>query len=173
MAAKALPPPKALRQLLRYEPDTGKLFWLPRDDDQRWTTQHAGKEAFTSTGTTGYKRSTVLGRVYTAHRVAWAIKTGEWPTREVDHVNGQRDDNRWANLRSATKSQNMHNSRRRTNNTSGAKGVSWDKEVGKWMAYITVQRKRYNLGRFKNIADAAEAYRAASQKLHGDFGRLA
>lgn len=173
MARKALPSPEVLRQLLRYEADTGKLFWLPRSGNQRWNSLHAGNEAFTSTGSHGYKRTTIFGNVYVAHRVAWAIQTGQWPTHEIDHVSGERSDNRWANLREATKSQNMHNSRKRKNNTSGAKGVSWDKGAGKWMAFITVNRKRHNLGRFKNIADAAEAYKAASERLHGAYGRLA
>jgi hypothetical protein len=70
--------------------------------------------------------SALTGVLYREHRLAWLYMTGEWPTHEIDHINGDRVDNRFCNLREATASENRWNSRKRVNNTSGYKGVSWD-----------------------------------------------
>jgi len=77
-----------------------------------------------------------------------------------------------ANLRIATNAQNQHNSRQRSDNTSGTKGVSWYKRDRKWQAKIKVDRKLYHLGFFSRIEDAAAAYARASQELHGEFSCL-
>lgn len=99
--------------------------------------------------------------------------TGEWPAEQVDHINGTPDDNRWDNLREASNAENCRNTRRRQNNTSGTKGVTWDARRGKWNANICVNRRYIFLGYFEDIEAAAAAYAAASQKYHGAFGRVA
>ena len=90
----------------------------------------------------------------------------------VDHMNGDGLDNRRANLRSATKSQNAMNSRRRSDNTSGFKGVSLTTSTGRWRALIVIGGRRRHLGYFEHAADAARAYDRAALDLFGDFARL-
>jgi hypothetical protein len=94
------------------------------------------------------------------------------PGIQVDHVNGDGLDNRRANLRLATRSQNQHNQRISLANSSGFKGVSYDSARASWRAHIMVNRRRIWLGRFTTAEEAAAAYRAASTKHHGAFGRL-
>jgi hypothetical protein len=185
MASKALPSPEVLRQLLRYDPDTGKLFWLPRAVDffagggaggakvaaARWNKAYAGHETFRQRDTHGYPQGQILKSRHRAHRVIWAMQTGAWPEHEVDHVNGDRTDNRWQNLRLATHAENLRNMRRPSDNTSGAKGVSFKKDRGLWRAYITLNGRCRHLGYFANLTDASNAYAAASAELHGTFGR--
>jgi hypothetical protein len=97
--------------------------------------------------------------------------TGDWPTAEIDHANGTRDDNRWSNLRSATRSQNLVNARKPSTNTSGLKGVSWDAERGNWRAYLTLNGRNKYLGRFADPAEAHRAYFAAARLHFGEFAR--
>jgi len=160
------------RRLVRYEPETGKLFWLPRPRemfacDFSWKvfdTQFARGEAFTSDNGVGYRQGAILGRPYKAHRVAWLIQSGEWPTEHIDHINGVRDDNRWGNLRLAPGSVNQQNSRRRSNNTSGFTGVSWVTKERKWYAQIVVNGAHISLGLHKSFNAAVAAREAANRK---------
>lgn len=103
--------------------------------------------------------------------MAWAIHHGEWPDGEIDHINMKRDDNRIANLRLATSSDNRMNSGRQENNTSGMKGVYWKKARGKWMSQIQVASKQIFLGRYATKAEAHAAYCEAAKKYHGEFAR--
>jgi hypothetical protein len=96
---------------------------------------------------------------------------GEWPSGEIDHINGVRTDNRVENLRVATRSENMQNTKKPVTNKSGKKGVSWDKTTGKWRAEIRANGKKYNLGRFKTIEEAFKAHESAADKLHRCFAR--
>lgn len=91
----------------------------------------------------------------------------------VDHINGDGLDNRRENLRIATHAENLRNSRLSCRNTSGVKGVCWDKGHKKWAAFISVSGKVHRLGRFSDKGDAARAYAEASRRLHGEFGRTA
>lgn len=90
---------------------------------------------------------------------------------DVDHINGDGFDNRRANLRASTKAQNAHNRPAHSNSKSGIKGVYWDKQSNKWLARIMANGRRHCLGSFESVDDAAEAYRAASNILHREFGR--
>jgi len=109
----------------------------------------------------GYRMIMFGGRWRYAHRLAWFYVTGEWPMHEIDHVNGDRDDNRFANLRQATRSQNMMNTPK--------KGVCFHKGQKKWQASIRVNGKRTHLGSFSTEDEALSAYRAAASTMHGDF----
>jgi hypothetical protein len=90
----------------------------------------------------------------------------------VDHINGNTLDNRRENLRICTCAENIRNQKRNITNTSGYKGVSWNKQLGKWVAFICVNYKNKNLGSFATAKQAYEAYCAASAKYHGEFGRV-
>lgn len=90
----------------------------------------------------------------------------------TDHVNGNKLDNRRLNLRLCSPSENQKNQKKNKANTSGFKGVSWDKERKKWAAYINANGRLYHLGRFSIKRVAAEAYDKAAKKLHGEFARL-
>lgn len=152
---------EALKEILRYSPKSGKLFWLVSRGRVV-----AGQEAGHKTAN-GYVVVNVGGRSHKGHRIAWALMTGEWPTERIDHKDRNGQNNRWSNLRLASHSQNIANSRRRRDNTSGIRGVY--SFQGKWMVIITHEGVRYYLGLFKKKRDAAQARRAAAQKLYGQF----
>ena len=118
----------------------------------------------------GYKAIYVApGRKLLAHRAAWCLHHGEWPKGEIDHINGDKDDHRLVNLRLTTRTQNIWNRGARSTNKSGHVGVSFQKARNRWLAQINIDGKHHYLGRFKTAEEAAEAYRAASIKLHGEF----
>lgn len=170
MASKALPSPEVLRQLLRYDPETGKLFWRWRDDvPKSWNTKWAGKEALTADDGEGYSAGKIFKHRFRAHRVIWAIVYGHWPEQSVDHINGLRSDNRIENLRKATLSENQWNKSASKRNTSGFKGVTWHSVTGKWQARVSKHGDTKYLGLFTNVDDAAAAYSAAASKMHGEF----
>lgn len=183
MAEKSLPTPEVLRQLLRYEPETGKLFWRQRPvsmftggkypaerNAAAWNSRYAEKEAFTSIDNYGYPEGAIFDRGYRAHRVIWALVHGHWTTMEIDHVNGDKADNRLSNLREASRSDNGRNKGRQANNTSGYMGVSRHRRW--WLARITYNGARHELGYFKCKVAAARAYDAAAREQHGEFARL-
>lgn len=186
MTAKNLPSPELLRKLLRYEPDTGKLYWRERAPDmfvdgkrnpdascKMWNKKHAGKEALTTLIGYRYPGGNIFNRIYYAHRVIWAIFYGEWPSKQIDHINGNRCDNRIKNLRHVSHFENGKNQRLSSNNTSGFCGVSWYSARGKWQAHITSKGKKMLLGIFTNKSDAIAARKAAEVKygFHANHGR--
>lgn len=171
--------PEILRQLLRYEPSTGALYWLERPESmfshkryqQSWNTRYAGKQGFTA-DIGGYRYGAVLGVNLYAHRVAWALHYGDWPSDEIDHINGDKSDNSAENLREASHSENMRNRGAQANNSAGGlKGVTFDKRKGKWMSQIRLDRKTYFLGYFLSKDEAHRAYAGAVVSFHGDFAR--
>jgi hypothetical protein len=163
--AKPLPSIEYLRQRLRYEPDTGKLFWLDYEGmPNNWRARFAGKEAFTYLGVGGYYQGSVGGALYHAHRVIWAIYHGKWPTHHIDHINGVGADNRIVNLRDVTRQENMKNMKMPKNNTSSVTGVVWDKAAHKWKVQIQVDNRTLHLGRFSTFEEAAEARKTAAKK---------
>lgn len=156
-----------LREVFDYEPDTGLLLWR-RDRIKVKSGQRVGwfdkKD--------GYRYAYLDAITRKEHRFIWAYVTGEWP-REIDHANGVRSDNRWSNLRVATRSQNRANSRLPKNNTSGHKGVYWSVSCGKWVAMLGVNKKRKTLGRFSVLEDAVRTYEEAAKRAFGRFYREA
>lgn len=173
MAKRQLPSPEVLRQLLRYEPDTGKLFWKERPEGPAaWNGRFAGKEAISSPDGFGYLHGRVDYIPVRAHRVIFAMVYGYWPEAQVDHINGDRSDNRIENLRGATWSENQRNKGTQSNNKSGAKGVYWNAQRRKWHAQIKVNGDTLYLGRFARLEDARMAYQQAAKDYHGDFARF-
>lgn len=185
MASKALPSPEVLRQLLRYEPETGKLFWLPREPHwfsgelrsaahsaAIWNARYAGQETFRHRDRKGYPKGTIFDATFRAHRVAWAIHYGAWPLDQLDHVNMDRSDNRIVNLREADNSQNNQNRGPMSNNKSGFKGVFWDTRRGRWVAALQVRGQLFRGGAFLDPQAAAQSYEALCRKHHGAFSRL-
>jgi hypothetical protein len=178
MAKSDLPPADVLRQLLRYEPETGKLFWLERPREmfgtevrqRQWNTRHAGTEAFIYSEPSGYLCGQIFSKRQRAHIVAWAISYGEAPSGTIDHINHDPSDNRLCNLRQVTQTANSRNQAMRKNNTSGITGVF--RFRGKWGASITVDRKALHLGYFETIQEAAAARQAAERKygFHENHG---
>lgn len=173
MASRSDITPELCRQLLRYEPETGRLFWLPRPREMfssaqgfgGWNAKFPGKEAFTASNDDGYRVGNLLGLLFRAHRVAWAIAYGDWPALQIDHRNGDKSNNRLSNLREVTNQENQRNVRLTKNNSSGVCGVNWRKALGKWHARIGIDGKIRHLGVFDNLADATAARRSAEQEL--------
>lgn len=167
-----------ISELLRYEPDTGRLFWMNRPRlkcaDERswkiWNTKHEGKEAFTGRTSSGYLSGRIFNKTYLAHRVCWLLATGDWPVEDIDHINGDRSDNRFVNLRSVSRTGNNRNRRRSSNNTSGVTGVSWHFASSSWHATIGVGKKQVSLGYYKTV-EAAEVARISANIKHGFSAR--
>jgi hypothetical protein len=163
-----------LRALLDYDPETGIFRWRPRTNCRReWNTRYAGTIAGTQTKHLGYIQIAVYGRLYLAQRLAWLWMTGSWSTsEEIDHWDTNTSNNRWGNLREATSSQNKMNRPNRSDNTSGYKGVWWEKRRSKWVADIMVDSKRRHLGYFPTAEAAHAAYCEAAARLHKEFARF-
>ena len=163
-----------LKSRLHYESDTGLWTWLRKIEltqwDESWNTRWAGKQA--GAVVLGYIEIGIDGENYKAHRLAWIYMTDEQPPEFIDHENYDRGDCRWLNLREASKSQNMYNMEKTKKNSSGYKGVTFDKQTGMWRALITANGVQHCLGRHKNILAAHEAYKKAALKYHGEFARI-
>jgi hypothetical protein len=161
-----------IKKAIRYDPQTGKFWWLPKPMDspqnRAWNGKNAGKEAGTLTHN-GYVRIRILGRQFRAHHLAWLVHYGEEPGTFIDHKNRLRADNRIENLRPATLSQNGANSGLSPRNTSGVKGVSWNKAAQVWTASIVIDGKKKHLGSFLSRERAADAYRLAALRAFGEF----
>lgn len=157
------------KSALFYDPESGKLYWRWRNDVLlRHNKRYAGKEAFTSLRN-GYKCGALHNSSFQAHRMAWAIFHGKDADGEIDHINGDRSDNRILNLRNVDRTKNAQNSATRKDNTSGHVGVRYWPERGKWVACLS----RKTLGYFKTFEDAVEARKAAeaSAGYHANHGR--
>lgn len=157
-----------IRELIQYDPETGLLHWRVN------RLSFAGKaKAGEVAGTPkdGYISVIVEQRVYRAHRLAWLLTTGSFPPKgtEIDHINRDRSDNRWTNLRLVTRSQNNMNMGLRSDNKSGHKGVGQRKDTGRWYARVTVDRRVILLGHFDSFDDAVAARKAAEITHFGEF----
>jgi hypothetical protein len=154
-----------LRDLLFYDCETGVFTWNKARGPLKVGKLAGSRDAY------GYWTIGIKGSYYKAHRLAWLYHYGEWPEKDLDHINGIPDDNRICNLRKASRSENCRNQSKRVNNTSGYKGVSWCKRDKKWSVQISNNGKRIRLGYFDSVIDAAEAYENAARELHGEFAR--
>lgn len=151
-----------VRELVNYNPETG-----------RFTAKKTGREIGFKINDLGYIGIWIDGRNVLAHRLAWVyVHGGEWP-KIVDHINCRCSDNRIANLRLASPSQNRANSKTNKNNKSGAKGVSLSRTGKRWRARISINRRTVHLGTFPTRAQANAAYMAAATQHYGEFARAA
>lgn len=192
---KELPSIELIRKVLRYDPDTGLLFWNERMPDmfktthgkklrtaehacKQWNNRYAGKEAFTASGHShrGARVGNLLGLgLFLAHRVAFAHYHGRWPRQEIDHINGRRDDNRICNLREADRSEQSKNMPRSCVNKSGRVGVFWITRASKWGSSIGVDGTSHWLGYYDTFEEACSAREGAERRFnfHSNHGREA
>ena len=158
-----------LREALDYDPSSGAFRWR---ESRSGIVGGAGSVAGAPDGQ-GYRQIGIDGRLYREHRLAWMWVTGSWPADDLDHINGDRSDNRIENIRPATRSQNNANGRRPKDNTSGHKGVSFDKKRQRWHAYVSKNYKRCHVGYFETLDEARLARAAAAERFYGEFARAA
>lgn len=158
--------PADVRRIFHYDPVTGIFKWREPGKGRR-TDGSIGRVRF------GYLQISVDYKRYAAHRLAWAYVYGRWPKDELDHKNRDRLDNRIANLREASRLQNIANNGMKCSNVSGFQGVSWHKKAECWRADIRISGKKKHLGYFDDPAVASQAYVAAAIQTHGDFACLA
>ena len=149
-----------LRELLAYDASTGIFTWRKSKGAAR-----AGNTAGTP-HSRGYWTITIDGNGHLAHRLAWLYVHGKWPERALDHINRLRRDCRIANLREVSGSQNAQNKSQQSNNTSGYRGVTWHKQLRRWVAQITIHRKHRHIGLFDTAEAASAAYQAAAKTMH-------
>jgi hypothetical protein len=178
--------PKELKLLLSYDPLTGVLTWRERTPDMVrngmrissigcsiFNAKYSGKSALINLSINGYFKGRVLGNYLLAHRVSWAIHYGIWPSNTIDHISGERTDNRIANLRDVTQSKNLRNASLRGDNTSGVCGISWHKGSLRWRAKITANGRQLDIGYYRDFNDAVRARLRAEEKYgyHENHGR--
>lgn len=159
-----------LREALAYDPATGEWTWLVSNSMRRLAGSKAGELK-----PSGYILIGIDCFRYRAHRLAWLYMTGVWPKEQVDHINGERADNRWANLREATQVQNSANMKVRGSNRAGIKGVSrYDGiSVTRWRAHLSVGHHMFYLGSYATPEAAHAAYVDAAKRHFGEFARTA
>lgn len=147
-----------LREILHYNEITGDLTWISQEPKHRRLLGHRVSRKVTG----GYIACKIDGKSYVAHRLAWLYVHGEWPSKWVDHINGQKDDNRLVNLRPCTPSENQQN----LSGKDGRLGTRWHPKAKRWFAAIKINGGLRHLGSFLTQADAHVAYLSAKQQLH-------
>ncbi len=151
-----------LKEVLSYDPETGVFVWIKVLNARVPLLSVAG-----SPQNRGYLCIGIDNKRYLSHRLAWLYVTGEFPKQYIDHANGIKTDNRFANLRDVSRFQNMQNIHGLVErNTSGFAGCFWHKEIRRFTSQIVANGKRHYLGCFKTKEEAAEAYRVAKLRLH-------
>jgi len=155
-----------VRQQLRYEPDTGRFIRLTATSSKTAVGDIAGH-----VNQRGYRVISIGGKQYRSHRLAFLYMVGRWPLNQMDHIDGDKDNNRWANLREATHAQNQRNRGQRIDNSSGFKGVTWiDHGDTSWRAQIRSNGGETRFaGNHRTREEAARAYDKAALALHGEF----
>lgn len=178
--SKALPSKKILNQLLVYEESTGELYWKHRPEEMfatkraysTWNSRYAGQVAFSAVSAAGYRVGAIGNTGYRASRVIYMLVHNIDP-EQVDHIDGDRLNNRIHNLRDVTGQINQRNMKKASNNTSGQTGVTWDAAKEMWSARINVEGKCVNLGRFTSYDDAVSSRKNAelTYNFHKNHGR--
>lgn len=158
-----------VRELLCYDGSTGHFTWKVKPTS--WSRVAAGDRAGCLKGPGDYRLIKIDGRSNYEHRVVWLWMTGANPVGQIDHINGNKSDNRFANLRQATGSQNRHNVSVSASNSSGYKGVSWTERYGKWRSGIRINGRYHFFGYFVDPIEAAAVYNFHARRLMGEFAR--
>lgn len=155
-----------LRSKLNYDPSSGHLFWKAAGGKKKLDIP-AGKINWD-----GYRRISIDGKCYMAHKLVWLYIYGEMPTLFIDHLNHNRDDNKVGNLRLVSLQENQKNRSKQSNNMSGVNGVCWDSQTNKWIVRIKNIGKTYHLGRFSDFFEAVAVRKSAnlSHKFHFNHG---
>tara|TARA_B100000378_G_scaffold147189_1_gene118845 strand:+ start:173 stop:748 length:576 start_codon:yes stop_codon:yes gene_type:complete len=177
IAMSKLPSQEKLELLLTLDRTSGRIYWKARSAElfiaghysaerkaAAWNSRYAGQEAFTAVNVSGYRHGGIDGKLYLAHRVVWKMMTGADPL-QIDHINGERTDNRPQNLRSVDATGNARNQKLRRTNQSGAPGVILQR--GKWLARIWTEGRNRYLGTFDAFEDAV-AKRKQVEAAQGD-----
>lgn len=154
-----------LRDVLSYNSETGHFTWLK----DRYRAKAGSRAGYRRPD--GYWVVTVFGHSYRVGRLAWFFHYDNWPAAEIDHINGIRDDDRIANLRIATRSQNVANTRKKCSSRNLLKGVTLARCGNRYTAQIRIGGKNTRLGTYDSEKEAHEAYLAAAQKEFGAFAR--
>lgn len=141
-----------LREVLHYNAETGRWTWRVKASNMTPGMAAGGDKG------DGYRRIKIDGCSYRAARLAFFYMKGRWPHPEIDHINRDRADDRWENLRQLSHRLNSLNRGLHSNNTSGFKGVCWDKHQRKWVSQTRVNYRRINLGTFNTKEEAHQAY---------------
>ena len=153
---------KRLKDLLHYDPETGLFTWLQSTNRKIKLGDAAG-----CLGPQGYVRLRFDGKYYQAHRLAWLYMTGKWPEEFIDHKDTNKSNNKWGNLREATRSENGYNRPHQKDNELGVKGVHL--HFGKYLAQITIDGKPRYLGVYKTLEEAKYAYESVTDNIQGEF----
>lgn len=152
-----------LREVVSYDPENGAFTWRKKTCRKVVPGAPAGHLG------THYWTIGIDGKRYRAHRLAWLYAYGEFPSETIDHANGDYLDNRIANLRAASRRQNMANKRMHKNNACGVKGVYWCIQRHKWRASVRYQGRNKHVGFFESKEAAGEAYFAKAKEIFGEF----
>ncbi|MBT0780574.1 AP2/ERF family transcription factor [Paracoccus sp. pheM1] len=179
MTILPLPTRETLSHLFDYDPETGGFIWRYNPKKPAfWNGRFAGKPAFTNRNSDGYCITAFTnpenGRraAYLAHRVAWVFITGREPEKFIDHINGDRADNRASNLREATDQENKFNRRWKRPGSSQYRGVHRHSKNGRWIAQIRSDGRAIHLGSFTSEIEAAKARDSAAIALRGEYASL-
>ena len=156
-----------LDKLFSYNKDTGELLWKVSKGSIK-----AGAVAGCTTNSKGYVQILINRKSYKAHRLIWVIMTGTEPVNQIDHIDHNRANNKWNNLREVTRKENMLNLTKKSHNTSGFTGVTYIKRNNKWAATIFYQGKRYHLDYYDDKEDAIKSRMLANIKygFHPNHG---
>ena len=170
MKNDALPTLSELSEYLRYDAVDGQFYWIKAQPFRPYSVGKVAGGDFN-----GYRGIRFRGQMFYSHRLAWLFCHKEWPSGQIDHKDGDRRNNRMNNLRISTQTQNMGNQRISKRNTSGLKGVSWNRRLKKWAAHIRCGGPETNtyLGLFDTREAAHAAYMEAAHRLFGEFARAA
>lgn len=160
------------RKFVNYDATSGFFTWLERTwgaAPKRFNVRYAGTRAGAS-HVRGYRQIGLEGfGMFGEARLAWLYMTGKWPKDEIDHINGDPSDNRFANLREATSSENKANRRVQDTSRSGIKGVRF--KNGKWLASVKKDGRSVHLGSFASAEAASAAFACAVKLVRGEFAR--
>ena len=155
-----------LKQVLSYDPETGYLVWIKKPCKNKMIGEFAGHKS-----KNGYLQIGFNNKLHYGHRIAWALFYNEQPPKMIDHINGDRTDNRICNLREASNAENVRNKIKTSRNSTGYKGVSYHVKNKKYVASIGFNMKSIYIGSFNTAEEAHAAYCKKATELHGEFFR--